>query len=211
MLDVFANCFPSSKALVALDNATIHSKRAADALSARHMPKYPGWNNKKMEDVRMRPGVLPSGEPQDLYFPHDHPTHPGEFKGMAQILQERGLPVLRLTQCSKFKCVDISANCCCRRILFNQPDFKAQRPAIQELIESRGHICIFYPKYHCELNFIEQIWGKAKYYYRMLPRPANEKQMEQNIKDSLDSVSLMSIQKYVLFFLIDLMTNYNEI
>ena len=47
-------------------------------------------------------------------------------------------------------------------ILFLQPDFVSQKPQLQELIESRSHLCDFYPKYHCELNFIEQYWGAAK-------------------------------------------------
>ena len=32
-----------------------------------------------------------------------------------------------------------------------QPDFKAQCSLVQEVIENRGHLCIFLPKYHCEL------------------------------------------------------------
>ena len=91
---------------------------------------------------------------------------------MAQILVERGflnahkLPV----QCKNFKCVDTLATalCCCHRILYNQPDFQAQQPELIEFIESRGHKVIFYPKFYCELNFIEQIWGAAKYCYRFL-------------------------------------------
>ena len=63
--------------------------------------------------------------------------------------------------------MDPKAACCCRRFLFNQPDFAAQKPAIIELVESHGHIAFFYPKFHCELNFIEQAWGAAKYRYRI--------------------------------------------
>jgi len=37
---------------------------------------------------------------------------------------------------------------------------------IQEVIEARGHIAIFYPKFHCEMNFIEYYWGSAKRYAR---------------------------------------------
>ena len=32
----------------------------------------------------------------------------------------------------------------------------SQKLLLQERIKSRGHLCDFYPKYHCELNFIEQ-------------------------------------------------------
>jgi hypothetical protein len=40
-----------------------------------------------------------------------------------------------------------------------QPDFVSQKSQLEEFVTSRGHICDFYPKYHCELNFIEQYWG----------------------------------------------------
>jgi hypothetical protein len=45
-------------------------------------------------------------------------------------------------------------------------DFKAQRPWLVEVIEDRGHRIIFYPKFHCELNFIEMIWGYTKTFLR---------------------------------------------
>ena len=45
-------------------------------------------------------------------------------------------------------------------------DFLAQKGAIAEIIEKAGHKCIFYPKFHCELNFIERYWGAAKNYAR---------------------------------------------
>ena len=49
--------------------------------------------------------------------------------------------------------------CCARRMLSAEPDFAEQKSRIEELIEERGHSCLFYPKYHCELNHIEMYWG----------------------------------------------------
>jgi len=48
----------------------------------------------------------------------------------------------------------VSDNCCAVRVLSLQPDFLAQKPLVKEVIESRGHKVIFYPKFHCELNFM---------------------------------------------------------
>ena len=47
-------------------------------------------------------------------------------------------------------------NCCARAVMRKQLDFQAQRGRLQEEVEATGHMVIFYPKFHCELNFIER-------------------------------------------------------
>jgi len=56
--------------------------------------------------------------------------------------------------------------CCLTFLLSEQGDFKEQQNAIQELVVSRGHFCIFLTKYHPELNFIERYWSRVKWYAR---------------------------------------------
>jgi hypothetical protein len=150
----------------------------------------------------MRSGTLPTGEVQHFYFPEDHLTMPGWFKGMEEIIRERGLwPEAGLhAQCPDFKCPPERVDCCCRRVLYCQPDFAAQSSQLQELIHSRGHICDFYPKYHCELNFIEQYWGAAKFQYRVAPRAKTIREMENNVKECLDNVPILQIRRCVMFF-----------
>ncbi|KAH9014698.1 hypothetical protein EDB84DRAFT_1568033 [Lactarius hengduanensis] len=77
-----------SQGLFLFDNAPSHQKRAANALSARNMPKGPKANWAHIKDgPRMCHGKNPlTGEPQSFYFSDDHPTMPGWFKGMEQIL-----------------------------------------------------------------------------------------------------------------------------
>jgi len=53
--------------------------------------------------------------------------------------------------------------CCMYRVLSLQEDFLTEKPLIQSVIEEAGHVCLFLPRFHCELNAIEMLWGYAKY------------------------------------------------
>ena len=76
-------------------------------------------------------------------------------------------------------------------------NFVDQRSQLEELIMSRGHICDFYPKYHCELNFIEQYWGAVKFCFRDFhSRPATLEEMEKRVLKCLDSIPLLQIQRW---------------
>jgi hypothetical protein len=60
----------------------------------------------------------------------------------------------------------IIVGCCARRLLSLQPDFVAQKPEIEEVIEKSSHVALYYPKFHCELNHIEYFWCQSKRYAR---------------------------------------------
>jgi hypothetical protein len=179
--------------LFMFNNAPSHQKRADDALSARYLPKRPneGWTRHE-GGPRMRDGWYEVKDAdgsvrkitQPLYFPDNHPQFPGWFKGMEQIIRERSLwPASNKlnAECKGFKCPDNQLDCCCRRVLFNQPNFVQQKSALSELVERRGHICDYYPKYHCELNFIEQYWGAAKLCYRNSPSTQTMEEVRVNV------------------------------
>ncbi|KAI7953739.1 hypothetical protein MJO28_006286 [Puccinia striiformis f. sp. tritici] len=53
-------------------------------------------------------------------------------------------------------------SCCWSKILSLQSDFANERPLLQEIIEDAGHICLFLPKFHCELNPIELFWSLSE-------------------------------------------------
>jgi hypothetical protein len=181
------------------DNAPSHQKRAPDALSARKMPKNPNkeWAHKE-DGPRMRNGSFGrENMSQDFYFLEDHPTMAGWFKGMETIIRERSLWPAGglLAQCEGFKCEAGRTDCCCQRLLFCQPDFCAQKSHLEEFITSCGHICDFYPKFHCELNFIEQYWGAAKFRYRSTTRTSDIDAMQRNVLVCLDDVPLLQIRR----------------
>ncbi|KIK96177.1 hypothetical protein PAXRUDRAFT_139013, partial [Paxillus rubicundulus Ve08.2h10] len=53
-------------------------------------------------------------------------------------------------------------------------------------------------EFRCELNFIEQCWGRAKRIYWQFPASTKEADLEQNVCKALDSVTLKLMCKYVL-------------
>ncbi|CAG8837121.1 8961_t:CDS:2, partial [Cetraspora pellucida] len=90
---------------------------------------------------------------QDMVFASDyHITElRGEAKGLKEVLKKRGLwpeEGLRLKEA--------------RELISQQLDFLAQKGQLEEIIVAAGHQIIFYPKFHCELNYIETFWGLQK-------------------------------------------------
>jgi hypothetical protein len=71
-------------------------------------------------------------------------------KGIRTILTERGPwdPNLRFKDA--------------HMILSQQPDFQEQKEWLQEVVTNSGFVINYYPKYHCEFNFIEMFGGTAK-------------------------------------------------
>ncbi|QRV96150.1 DDE superfamily endonuclease [Ceratobasidium sp. AG-Ba] len=192
--------YPERTHIFVYDNARIHTKRPTTAPSARLMPKGESETfgatvvgaDGRLHKVRMMNPRLPDGSEQELYLPN------GSFKGMATLLKERGYDVSRLkAQCVNFKCADPLANCCCRRILFRLIDMAAgQKSNLELLAEELGTEVIFLPKFHCELNPIEQCWGRAKYIYRKSPSSSLTADVETNMVKALDSISLKLIRQY---------------
>ena len=76
--------------------------------------------------------------------------------------------------------------CCAKFCLSQQPDFLAQKKWLTEVVTLRGHEIIFYPKYHCELNYIKMIWGYLK---SLLRRKCtyNYKDLKNKIPDFLEN------------------------
>jgi len=146
-MDILDEYYPGYEHVLIYDNAPMHLKRPEDSLSARQLPKNTpkdghNWGIEVMKcDAKGKPVYLPNGSlekvkiymgdaqfadgsPQPLYFPEGHPRA-GVFKGMATILEERGFGNMSkvLAECKGFKCAPPAIDCCCRHILFNQPNF----------------------------------------------------------------------------------------
>ncbi|CDO74688.1 hypothetical protein BN946_scf184960.g2 [Trametes cinnabarina] len=220
-MDILSRHYPDEDHILIFDNVTTHLKRAADALSACHMSMKPmqegmpmfgvetpmrGENGKPVygpdgkvlkTKIRMGDAQFRDGSLQPLYFPPEHPRA-GVFKGMAILLEERSIPNVKnlRAQCPKFQCKPPVVDCCCRPLLFNQPDFHDVESLLETHCKERGFMVLFLPKFHCELNFIEQCWGYAKRIYRMLSASSAEAVLERNVCSSLDAVPLLSMRRF---------------
>ena len=51
-----------------------------------------------------------------------------------------------------------------RVVLANHDDFRSEKTVVENLLRKKNSKCFFLPKFHCELNPIERVWGQAKVY-----------------------------------------------
>jgi len=180
----------------AFDNSKSHGTFAKDALSANNMNLNPGGKNA----VKLRDTVF-NGQIQSMNFSDDHEDamKQGQPKGIKQVLLERNLWRTDLKLNCKDGCPNDEEegfhNCCARTIMSQQPDFLAQKSMVEEMIEARGHKVIFYPKFHCELNYIEMYWGAAKRYTRE-HCDYTWAGLLRTVPDALDQVPITLIRKF---------------
>ena len=59
----------------------------------------------------------------------------------------------------------------------------------------RGLQCFFLPKFHCELNPIERVWGQSKRYCRAYTNFTLAK-LREILDPALDSVTVELMRKY---------------
>ena len=154
MIGKFESLHQGSKGLFCFDQSSNHASMPEDALVANRMNLNPGGKGVPL----MREGWFMQN---DVKVPQSMTNDAGENKGIKAVLIERGLWAdhLRL-DCDH--CPEESNSCCARKIIAFQPDFQEQRSLLADLLEKRGHIVEFYPKFHCECNPIERVWSYAK-------------------------------------------------
>ena len=132
----------------------------------------------------------------------------GKPKGLKQILWERGLYVEGMkchqTDTENMKKVmdgkeGLPEHLDMKRVLAKQPDFLAEKCAIQQLIEDRGHIFLKSPVCHPELagHGIEYCWGYASTIFRRI-NDGTASNFESNVANSLSAehLTLERVWKY---------------
>jgi hypothetical protein len=150
-------------------------------------------------------------------YPID-PELVGKPKGMKRVLQERGLWNDSLKkQCGRQKKDNpTSRNVSSKKVWRNtklvsptavrwgrtavlfesQDDFKNEVSLLEIVVTQAGHEVIFYPKFHCELNYIEYYWAALKRFTRDNCRYFPE--LEPTVLQAMDSVDLRTIRRFAM-------------
>jgi len=185
---------PAYQAQIMVDNSQGHLAYAEDALLASWMNVNPGG----AQACPRNGWYLKDGQQicQTMVFPANHPNYPNQPKGLWFVLEEHGLAIHRIRGKCKTKCDLEAIACCCRWILECQPDLQEQKSLVQEVIEKAGHICIVFPKFHCELNFIEFFWGAVKrHLWERCDMSFNT--LKENMPHALSSVRLQTMEHWM--------------
>ena len=202
LVDQFNGCIevlryhhPNCELTIAFDNSMTHRARAPDGLDANRLNKSDGGKNVPL----MRPGWYLEG---NVRVEQIMRNEKGEQLGLVSILKRRGHKHLNdgghelnkiCYDCKhgaskelRLEQANYSEKCCLTYVLNNEPDFQAQKEWLTEVVENSHCKIIFYPKYHCELNFIEMVWGWLKSYHRR-SCTYTFKHLETNLPISLET------------------------
>jgi hypothetical protein len=152
---------PGVTALFIFDQSSAHASLPEGALRAFSMNKSNGGKQPKQNDTvipQSNPSAAQRGKVQKMT------TVEGEAKGLQAVLVERGFDVSKLkAKCSPV-CPFESTGCCMARLLSQQDDFVNQPSMLETVITEAGHVCMFLPKFHCELNPIEMVAYSSEWF-----------------------------------------------
>ena len=182
VIPLFEEVHPNCELHFIFDNSQNHHARRPDGLSVNQLNLSDGGKNvPKLRDTNYGDNIIQKMQHDD-----------GTQKGIRTILTERGLWVNGLKLVCKDNCP--KNNCCARAILAAQPDFASEKNWLQTEVEKRGHFFHFLPKFHCELNFIEMIWGYTKAALRKKCKYSFE-DLKTNLPLQLESVPIAFIRR----------------
>lgn len=104
-------------------------------------------------------------------------------KGLHTILSERGINTTTL------KADDMPI------ILSCHDDLKNEKTQVEHHCFNEGYQVLYFPKFHCELNPIERVWGQSKRYCRAYTNYTLQK-LREIVAPGLNSVSVDLMRKY---------------
>ena len=153
-LSIFEEVHPGCRTLFIFDQSSAHASLGPEALCAFDMNRSNGGKQRRQKNT-----VIPMNNTDPRYrgLTQNMTLENGEQKGLQQTLEECGFNIAGMrAKCSPV-CPIENEGCCMARLLSQQEDFRQQTSLLEQTITARGHLCIFLPKFHCELNPIEMV------------------------------------------------------
>ena len=165
--------YPSDKVTVCwlFDYSSCHKAFSDNALNVKRMNVKPGGAQAIMQET------IWNGKPQAMVYPD------GTAKGMKAVLEEIGINTNNMVADDM------------RLVLGHHYDFQNQKTIVEKYLIGEGFRVVFIPKFHCELNPIERVWGQAKVFTRKYTT-FKIARLRQIINPALDSVEIDLIRKF---------------
>ena len=172
---MFERLHPGKTGLFIFDNSSGHGVYALVA------SKFGVRPSKEPEEVPMHDGWYICGlevVPQKIL------DEEGRLQGSRAILDEQDVNMSGiLGRCKERK----QDNTCCLLHLL--------KSWIKEIVESRGHMVLMLPKYHCKLKIIKYCWGSAKQYTQERCNYTFEG-LKTTVPEGLALVSITTMRKW---------------
>ena len=96
-----------------------------------------------------------------------------------------------------------------RRKAVSLADFPAQEEWPTQVVHDAGFEIILYPKYHCELNYIEMIWGWVERYHRRT-FTYNYKDLKDRLPKTFDDLLPLPFVRKVFQHFLRFMSGYRQ-
>jgi hypothetical protein len=155
VIAIFNEAHSNCVVLFIFNQSSVHVLLETDARHAFDINKSNGGGQRKQKDTIIlmnNPCAEFWGKPQKMT------TMAGEAKGLKQMLEEWGFNTQGMhTKCCSPVCPIENTSCCMAHLLSKQDDFYLQESLLEQKIKAKGHLCVFLPKFHCELNLIEMV------------------------------------------------------
>ncbi|CAB1119031.1 unnamed protein product [Ectocarpus sp. CCAP 1310/34] len=181
VLDLLAVKFPRHRPICFFDWSSCHDCVEEGAPSVTRMNAGYGGVRKGqeiapqnattiLEDTpKLKVGAVQHLTFQQGEYPFYEPgatDHVGKVKGMKQILFERGLWIPGMTMSGGKTGQEPNKKMSMPAVLRAQKDFANVDSSLEVLLKRHGGVALMLPKFHCELNPIELVWGRSKWWVR---------------------------------------------
>ena len=220
---LFHHLHPNCIIRPAFDCSMTHLSKAPDGLDVTNLLRSNGGKNTPV--LRKTKFTNAVGDVVEQCMQ----TEDGTQKGTLAILQERGVlndkgawkiglnaGHAMCHHCSACKINPVAAGehhygkdetCCAKHYLAQQPDFMAQKPWLEETCLTLHLQILIFPKYHCELNFIEMIWGWLKSHHRRTCT-YNFKDLERELPNTIEQLLPISVVRRYARYCFRFMSGY---